>query len=185
VTVGLATSGDAGSKGQPANNILAQAAEIELGQAKAHQKSALRRISGSTMQATLERMGVLQKRLARIKARARFRSMQDGGVHDVTRNSKGCPNTFHGRVDNVRVNQDCSLRRQAEEWIGVNPRDFDNITAGQNGSMVGFNHCGYDFSFDRGRSWASVGTSPPLFYQELFCRDERHGFGVLPLPKIT
>ena len=58
VTVGLATSGDAGSKGQPANNILAQAAEIELGQAKAHQKSALRRISGSTMQATLERMGV-------------------------------------------------------------------------------------------------------------------------------
>jgi hypothetical protein len=169
VTVGLATSGDAGSKGQPANNILAQAAEIELGQAKAHQKSALRRISGSTMQATLERMGVLQKRLARTKAKARFRSMQNGGgVHDITRNSKGCPNTFHGRVDNVRVNQDCSLRRQAEEWIGVNPRDFDNITAGQNDSMVGFNHCGYDFSFDRGRSWASVGTSPPPFYQELF-----------------
>ena len=169
VTVGLATSGDAGSKGQPANNILAQAAEIELGQAKAHQKSALRRISGSTMQATLERMGVLKKRLARIKAKARFRSMQNGGgVHDITRNSKGCPNTFHGRVNNVRVNQDCSLRRQAEEWIGVNPRDFDNITAGQNDSMVGFNHCGYDFSFDRGRSWASVGTSPPPFYQELF-----------------
>jgi hypothetical protein len=169
VTVGLATSGDAGSKGQPANNILAQAAEIELGQAKAHPKSALRRVSGSTMQATLERMGVLQKRLARSTTRARFRSMQNGGgVHDISRNSKGCPNTFHGRFDNIRVNQDCSLRRQAEEWVGVNPRDFDNITAGQNDSMVGFNHCGYDFSFDRGKSWASVGTSPPPFYQELF-----------------
>ena len=72
------------------------------------------------------------------------------------------------------MNQDCSLRRQAEEWVGVNPRDFDNVIAGQNDSMVGFNHCGYDFSFDRGRSWASVGTSPPPFYQELFS-DRRHG----------
>jgi hypothetical protein len=170
VTVGLATSEDAGSKGQPANNILAQAAEIELGQARARQKSAFQRISGSTMQATLDRMGVLQKRLARNKAKARFRYSRNdgGGVHDITRNSKGCPNTFHGRVDNIRVNQDCSLRRQAEEWVGVNPRDFDNVIAGQNDSMVGFNHCGYDFSFDRGRSWASVGTSPPPFYQELF-----------------
>jgi hypothetical protein len=168
LTVGLATSGDAGSKGQPANNILAQAAEIELGQAKAHPKSAFQRISGSTMQATLERMGVLQKRLARTKTKTRFRSTKSDGAHVVWRNSKGCPNTFHGKVDNIRVNQDCSLRRQAEEWIGVNPRDFDNITAGQNDSMIGFNHCGYDFSFDRGKSWASVGTSPPPFYQMLF-----------------
>jgi hypothetical protein len=168
LTVGLATSGDAGSKGQPANNILAQAAEIELGKAKAQPKSAFSRVSGSTMQATLERMGVLQKRLLRSKAKARLRNSSNGGVHVVWRNSKGCPNTFHGKVNNIRVNQDCSLRRQAEEWIGVNPRDFDNIIAGQNDSMVGFNHCGYDFSFDRGKSWASVGTSPPPFYQELF-----------------
>jgi hypothetical protein len=167
VTVGLATSGDAGSKGQPANKVLAQAAEIELGQAKADPKSPFGRVSGSTMQATLERMGVFQKRLVRSKAKA-LRNSKNDGVHVIWRNSKGCPNTFHGRVDNIRVNQDCSLRRQAEEWIGVNPRDFDNITAGQNDSMVGFNHCGYDFSFDRGKSWASVGTSPPPFYQELF-----------------
>jgi hypothetical protein len=168
VTVGLATSGDAGSKGQPANKILAKAVGMDLGQARAHPKNAALRVSGSTMQATLERLGVLQKRLLRTKGKARFRYSSNDGVHAVSRNSKGCPNTFHGKVDNIRVNQDCSLRRQAEEWIGVNPRDFDNITAGQNDSMVGFNHCGYDFSFDRGKSWASVGTSPPPFYQMLF-----------------
>ena len=84
------------------------------------------------------------------------------------RNSKGCPNIFHGRVDNIRVNQDCTLRRQAEEWVGVNPRDFKNVLAGQNDSRVGFNHCGYDWSLDRGRRWGDTGTSPPPFYQELF-----------------
>jgi hypothetical protein len=82
----------------------------------------------------------------------------------------GCPNVFRrdGRPDNIRVNQDCTLRRQAEEWVGVNPRDFANVLAGQNDSMVGFNHCGYDWSLDTGRTWGSVGTQPPPFYQELF-----------------
>jgi hypothetical protein len=34
--------------------------------------------------------------------------------------------------------------------------------------MVGFNHCGYDWSLDKGQRWGSVGTQPPPFYQELF-----------------
>jgi hypothetical protein len=170
VTVGLATSDDAGSTGQPANNVLAKAVDIELGREKAHPKSPFTRVSGGTMQAVLDRMGVAQAggEAAGSASVSNANNDNSDGAHVVWRNSKGCPNTFRGSVDNIRVNQDCGLRRQAEEWIGVNPRDFDNLTAGQNDSMVGFNHCGYDFSFDRGKSWASVGTSPPPFYQELF-----------------
>jgi hypothetical protein len=82
--------------------------------------------------------------------------------------TNGCPNVFPGRHANIRVNQDCTLRRQAEEWVGVNPLDFLNVLAGQNDSVVGFNHCGYDWSLDRGQRWGSVGTAPPPFYQELF-----------------
>lgn len=190
---GLLTAGDAGSKGMPANKVLAKAVGVELGQAKLHAKSPFHRVSGGTVTATLERMGVIQRRVAQQARKAarkglakRFRyahNDQDGSAYAVWRHSKGCPNVFGGggndddnghdddgggSVKNVRVNQDCGLRRQAEEWVAVNPRDFDNVIAGQNDSMIGFNHCGYDFSFDRGRSWASVGTSPPPFYQELF-----------------
>jgi hypothetical protein len=167
MTVGLVKAGQADSKKVPANNVLAQAVDIELGRTKLDSKSPYARVSGAAVNTALERMGVIQRRLGRSKARFRY-AHRDEGVHRVWRNSKGCPNTFHGKVDNIRVNQDCGLRRQAEEWIGVNPRDFDNLVAGQNDSMVGFNHCGYDFSFDGGDSWASVGTSPPPFYQELF-----------------
>jgi hypothetical protein len=182
--VGLLSAGDAGSKGMPANEVLAKAVAVELGGAKLHPKSPFARVSGGTVNATLERMGVIQKRLARAartrNGKARFRNANnDGDAFAVWRPSKGCSNVFggddddddgdgRGGVDNIRVNQDCTLRRQAEEWIAVNPRDFDNLVAGQNDSMVGFNHCGYDFSFNRGDSWASVGTQPPPFYQELF-----------------
>jgi hypothetical protein len=173
VTVGLATSGDAGSKGQPANNVLAKAVDIELGREKAGK---LPQVSGGTVQAVLDRMGIAQEPGGQVGSNASTRGANNNdngdGAHVVWRNSKGCPNTFRGSVDNIRVNQDCSLRRQAEEWIGVNPRDFDNITAGQNDSLIGFNHCGYDFSFDRGKSWASVGTSPPPFWQELFVTND-------------
>src|SRR5262249_47362058 len=75
----------------------------------------------------------------------------------------GCPNVFTGSngQTNIRVNQDCSLRRQAEEVIAVNPTNPSNLIAGQNDSRVGFNHCGYDFSFDGGRTW---GDMIPPFY---------------------
>jgi hypothetical protein len=84
--------------------------------------------------------------------------------------SLGCPHRFdpgEGGVANIRVNQDCSLRRQAEEVVAVNPRNPDNIIAGQNDSVIGFNHCGYDWSLDGGQTWGSVGTAPPPFWQEI------------------
>jgi hypothetical protein len=74
----------------------------------------------------------------------------------------GCSNRdSHG---NVRVNQDCSFRRQAEEDITYNPRDPNNLTAGQNDSRVGFNQCGIDWSTDNGSHW---GDMLPPFRQRL------------------
>jgi hypothetical protein len=74
----------------------------------------------------------------------------------------GCQNRFGGGENaNVRVNQDCSLRRQAEEVIAVNPTNRNNLIAGQNDSSLGFNHCGYDYSLDRGRTWGSM--IPPFY----------------------
>jgi hypothetical protein len=164
--VGLVSANDAGGKGQPANNVLAKAVAVELGQAKVNPKSPFLRVSGSTVNAALDRMGVLQRRLAKSKNRFKARYAQGGGgAYAISRDSEGCPNVFHGSVRNTRVNQDCGLRRQAEEWVGVNPLDFDNVLAGQNDSVIGFNHCGYDFSFNKGRTWGSVGTAPPPFWQ--------------------
>jgi len=74
----------------------------------------------------------------------------------------GCSNVFSGEFDNVRVNQDCSFRRQAEEQIAIDPTDSDHLIAGQNDSRLGFNHCGIDFSFDRGETW---GDQTPPFWQ--------------------
>jgi hypothetical protein len=60
---------------------------------------------------------------------------------------------------NVRVNQDCGFRGQAEEIIKFNPADPDNLIAGMNDSRIGFNHCGFAWSTDAGRSWGD-GTPP-------------------------
>jgi hypothetical protein len=171
--VGLVSARDAGSKGLPANEVLAKAVDVELGRAKVNLKSASARLSGGTVNAALERMGVVQRRVAKSKARFRYSHSGGGGVHQISKpKSEGCQNVFHGHgMTNTRVNQDCSLRRQAEEWVGVNPRDFDNVLAGQNDSLIGFNHCGYDWSFDRGKNWGST-TSPPPFWQMLFSTND-------------
>jgi hypothetical protein len=81
---------------------------------------------------------------------------------DVTVSALGCAN--RGSVTNPRVNQDCTLRRQAEEQVVVNPLDANNVIAGQNDSRVGFNHCGFDYSLDGGRTW---GDGQPPFFQHL------------------
>jgi hypothetical protein len=57
---------------------------------------------------------------------------------------------------NVRVNQDCTYRRQAEEKIVYNPANPDNLVAGQNDSRVGFNQCGIDWSLDNGKHWGDL-----------------------------
>src|SRR5438105_1635616 len=57
---------------------------------------------------------------------------------------------------NVRVNQDCGFRRQAETSIVFNPDRPNNLLGGMNDSRVGFNQCGIAFSTDNGRHWGDL-----------------------------
>ena len=81
---------------------------------------------------------------------------------DASASSLGCAN--RGSANNPRTNRDCTLRRQAEEQVAVNPTDAKNIIVGQNDSRVGFNHCGFDYSLDGGVTW---GDGQPPFFQHL------------------
>jgi hypothetical protein len=81
---------------------------------------------------------------------------------DATVSALGCAN--RGSATNPRVNQDCTLRRQAEEQVAVNPFDANNVIAGQNDSRIGFNKCGFDYSLDGGATW---GDGLPPFFQHL------------------
>ncbi len=72
--------------------------------------------------------------------------------------SLGCRDRNHDR--DVRVNQDCTYRRQAEEDIAYNPVNPRNLVAGMNDSIIGWNQTSLDFSIDGGRHWGSVGTAP-------------------------
>lgn len=89
-------------------------------------------------------------------------SSSDTALLSISNGTLGC----HGRNTdgNVRVNQDCGFRRQAEELIKINPLNSNNIIAGQNDSRIGFNHCGFDFSFDGGSHW---GDGIPPFFNRL------------------
>src|ERR1700704_2562583 len=64
----------------------------------------------------------------------------------------------------VRVNQDCTFRRQAEESIIFNPADPNNLLAGQNDSRVGYNQCGISWSLDNGLHWGDL--LPPFRQKE-------------------
>ena len=81
---------------------------------------------------------------------------------DATASALGCAN--RGSLTNPRLNQDCTLRRQAEEQVTVNPFDPNNVIAGQNDSRIGFNKCGFDYSLDGGKTW---GDDLPPFFQHL------------------
>jgi hypothetical protein len=88
-----------------------------------------------------------------------------GGVMDslgVATKTLGCSD--RNPDGNVRVNQDCTFRRQAEEIIKYNVTDPNNLVAGQNDSRVGFNHCGFDYSFNGGKTW---GDGLPPFWQHI------------------
>jgi hypothetical protein len=158
-----------GGPDEPPNNILARALAIEKGQIQPTKID--KPLSAGVMQALYgEYGGGSGANIATARASASS-GASSASFDPPTRGSgtNGCPNVFEGRdgPDNIRVNQDCSLRRQAEEWVGVNPRDFSNILAGQNDSVIGFNHCGYDWSLNRARTWGSVGTAPPPFWQTI------------------
>lgn len=91
-------------------------------------------------------------------------ALQGSSSVGVTDGSLGCSdrNAFHDA--SVRVNQDCTYRRQAEETIAANPTNPNNLIAGQNDSQIGFNHCGFDYSLNGGESW---GSGLPPFWQRL------------------
>jgi len=138
------------------NKVLAGALNVELGGAQQAPHRAF--VSGGVVNAALDLMGALDKR-------ATTSSTRDGG-NAISRNgTQGCQNVFSSSrtyVKNIRVNQDCSLRRQAEEVVVSDPNNANHLIAGQNDSRVGYNKCGYDWSFDGGKTW---GDQLPPFYQ--------------------
>jgi hypothetical protein len=143
----------------PKNNVLARALDIELGntQPRPHEQ----RLSSGVVYDLLAESGQLDKR-----ANAMSTASSNGkpAMSIPIPLTQGCVNFFFSGPAgfNVRVNQDCSLRRQAEEVVAVNPTNPQNLIAGQNDSRVGFNKCGYDWSFDGGKTW---GDQLPPFYQ--------------------
>jgi hypothetical protein len=140
----------------PANRVLARALEIELGQVQKKPYEQL--LSSGPVYTVLQASGELENRANAAPGKAR--------TNPPASATGGCPNTYVGGGTvggrNIRVNQDCSLRRQAEEVIAINPTNPANLIAGQNDSRIGFNHCGYAWSFDGGRTW---GDQVPPFWQ--------------------
>ncbi len=156
LTVFLLPGSATSDSSTPGNQVLARALDVELGRAELRPHE--QQISSGLMYAVLEASGVLDAR-----------ADSAGGVKGIGKHfgggTQGCPNKFTGGGpggQNVRVNEDCSLRRQAEETIAVNPTNDANLIAGQNDSRLGFNHCGYDWSFDGGKTW---GDQVPPFWQ--------------------
>jgi hypothetical protein len=143
----------------PGNQVLERALDIELGKVEPRAKEA--KISSGPMYAMLAASGELDRRADAAQANA----LKNNTPASAT---AGCPNKYVGGGTkggrNIKVNQDCSLRRQAEEMIAINPTNPKNLIAGQNDSRIGFNHCGYDFSFDGGKTW---GDMVPPFWQFL------------------
>src|SRR3990172_4012141 len=135
------------------NSVLEYNARVALGQQAPVAKR--QAVSGGVLQTYLEISG-------RLPAGVSTSSLITSVSRPVT---EGCQNTFVGASGtflNVRVNQDCSLRRQAEEVIAINPTDSRNLIVGGNDSRIGFNHCGYAWSFSRGTKW---GDMVPPFWQ--------------------
>jgi len=132
------------------NKIIQRELSYELGKAKRPKWA--QKVSSGVMYNVLLSSGLLGRTPPGAKP--------VGGIS--THQTEGCRNTFSGTTKNVRVNQDCSLRRQAEEVIAVNPTNRKNLIAGQNDSRLGFNQCGFDWSNDGGAHW---GDGNPPFHQ--------------------
>ena len=146
---------------QVGNKILAHKLAVMLGTERARGKEMP--VSAGVMYTLLEGTGVIDHRAA-AWARTPQGKKALSSMSDLSKaKTEGCQNTFTGHGQkNIRVNQDCSFRRQAEEMVQLNPLNEKNIIAGQNDSRIGFNHCGYDWSFDGGNNW---GDQIPPFYQ--------------------
>jgi hypothetical protein len=144
----------------PTNKILARALDIASGRQKARPNEP--RVSSGAMYTLVHASGALAPRASASIGLAN--TIEPAITFDFSgmRPTQGCSNVFSsGERTNTRVNQDCSLRRQAEEVLAINPTNPENMIAGQNDSRIGWNHCGYDFSMDGGRTWGDM--VPPFF----------------------
>jgi hypothetical protein len=121
-------------------------------------------LSASTVQAAEDAVGVSAQD-ERLEGADAKEDASDAGFPSVgaAEGTVGCSERDRGGRDhgndggrNVRVNQDCTFRRQAEEEITYNPANTSNLVAGQNDSRVGFNQCGIDFTLDRGRHFGDM-----------------------------
>jgi hypothetical protein len=149
----LAAIGSTTSPGTT-NRVLAQAIAVEQGQAQQSPHQAY--VSAGVINAALDFSGRLDQRADQVTGTGKKKGKGP---------SAGCANKYSSGGtggNNIRVNQDCSLRRQAEEVVAIDPNNPKHLIAGQNDSRVGFNHCGYDWSFDGGKTW---GDQLPPFYQ--------------------
>jgi hypothetical protein len=144
----------------PLNNVYKHNLDIELGRVAPNDKEQL--LSSGIMYALLQSSGALGKRAASTQGN----QQPPGQLNPPASATGGCPNRFVGGGNtgspNIRVNQDCSLRRQAEEVVAINPTNSNNLIAGANDSRIGYNHCSYAWSFDGGKTW---GDQTPPFWQ--------------------
>src|SRR5438876_159852 len=109
----------------PANEVLARALAIELGQVTPDPKELP--LSDGTIYAAFQPAGALEQRASQFPGSGLPQPISKHGT-------QGCQNRFESGGPggaNVRVNQDCSLRRQAEEIIVVNPLDDTNPSPGR------------------------------------------------------
>jgi hypothetical protein len=157
VLTGAALQLAAGQDEGPGNQVLQRALDIELGKVQARPKEML--VSSGPVYTMLQASGELDRRAE--EAGGSPASLSQPAASRTV----GCRNRFTAASPNrrnTRVNQDCSLRRQAEEVVAINPTNPMNLIAGQNDSRIGFNHCGYAWSFDGGKTW---GDMVPPFWQ--------------------
>ena len=146
------------------NKVLAHQLAVEMGQAKPYPHEQW--VSGGVMDSVYQAAGIYDARLAGLRNGPAGRHVQT----PPTQGTQGCHNVYgpgpsRSGVLNVRANQDCGLRRQAEEVVAINPTNPKNLVAGQNDSRVGYNQCGFDYSFDGGVTW---GDQLPPFTQYVF-----------------
>jgi len=110
---------------QPANKILAHALDVETGRAGAVARPHEQHLSSGVLYPLLTAAGALGKHNQASFApalNASNGSGSNGSGSEQGSGTQGCSNVFsQGNRRNVRVNQDCSLRRQAEEAVVVNP----------------------------------------------------------------
>jgi hypothetical protein len=128
-------------------------------------------ISGSTTRAAEDALGGVSARDERAEAADKTATAADQGFPDIgqAEGTLGCSRRDRATGSerrsgeqgnrggsNVRVNQDCTFRRQAETEITYNPANPANLVAGQNDSRVGYNQCGIDWSLDNGAKWGDL-----------------------------